>query len=153
MTSSRELAGALRDALQDASPAVPLKAVVAAVLICARGGTPTRLGMAKTGGYSYGSSQTHYGDLLDALVEQLPHLVSAMSPGDDDPATAARLRSELREREATLASVRAELNELTERHEHVRRYALALHERLRTIEEHGGLGDAKVLPLARKRRT
>ena len=135
MTTHRDLAEALRDALAaGGSLPVPLQALIAGTLICARGAAPSRLGMSKVGGYSYGSSQSHYADLLDAIVEQLPAVVSAMAAGEVDPAAAARLSDELRRRDETIAALRRELREAAGRQEHVRRYALALHERLRAVE-------------------
>lgn len=146
MTTSRELAQALTEALREDRVAVPSRALIAAVVISARGGAPTRLGMAKVGGYSYGSSQTHYSDLLNALCERVPHLVAAMADDIVDPAAAARLRADLQQRDASLAKLRTEHAALTERHEHLRRYALAMHERLRAIEGDNGLEEARVLP-------
>lgn len=138
MNTHRELAAALSNALNaEAQPPVPLQALVAGSVICARGGAPTRLGMAKLGGYSYGSSQNHYADLLDAIVGRLPAVVAGMAAGGIDPATTARLAEEVRRRDETIAALRRELKVLTERCEHVRRYALALHERVRALEEQG----------------
>jgi hypothetical protein len=134
MNSNRELADAVRDALAGAEPLpVPLQALIAGTLMCARGGAPTRLGMAKVGGYSHGSSQTHYADLLDAIVDRLPAVVAAMA-GGVDPVPVARLADELRRRDETIAALRRELKALAGRQEQVRRYALALHERLRAVE-------------------
>lgn len=146
MTTSRELAQALADAVREEQVAVPIRALIASVLMSARGGAPTRLGMSKVGGYSYGSSQTHYGDLLDALCEHVPHLVAEMADDIIDPAAAARLRDDLQQRDASLAALRADHAALTERHEHLRRYALAAHERLRAVEGDQGLEEARVLP-------
>jgi hypothetical protein len=146
MTTSRELSQALTDAINEDQVAVPIRALIASVLMSARGGAPTRLGMSKVGGYSYGSSQTHYGDLLDALCERVPHLVADMATDIVDPAGAAKLRNDLQQRDASLAALRAENAALTERHEHLRRYALAVHERLRSIEGDGSLSEARVLP-------
>ncbi|NKX53627.1 hypothetical protein [Arthrobacter mobilis] len=136
MNTHRELAAALRDALNaEAQLPVPLQALIAGSVMCARGGAPSRLGMAKVGRYSYGSSQNHYADLLDAIVGRLPAVVAGMAAGGIDPATAARLGEEVRRRDETIAALRRELKALAERSEHVRRYALALHERVRTLEE------------------
>lgn len=146
MTTNRELAKALTEALTEDQVGVPTRALIAAVLMCARGSAPTRLGMSKVGGYSYGSSQTHYGDLLDALCEKVPGLVAEMADDIVDPAAAARLRDDLQRRDASLAALRAEHAALTQRHEHLRRYALAVHERLRAVDGDEGLGEARVLP-------
>ncbi|MFD1211453.1 hypothetical protein ACFQ36_05300 [Arthrobacter sp. GCM10027362] len=137
MNSHRELADGLRDALTaDGNLPVPLQALIAGTLVCARGGAPSRLGMAKVGGYSYGSSQNHYADLLEAIVDRLPAAVASMA-GQADPVTAARLSEEVRRRDRTIAALRRELQVLAERQEHMRRYALALHERLRRLEGAG----------------
>jgi hypothetical protein len=146
MNSNRELAEAVRDALagEGALP-VPLQALIAGTLMCARGGAPTRLGMAKVGGYSHGSSQTHYADLLDAIVDQLPATVAAMA-GGIDPVPVARLADEVRRRDETIAALRRELRALAGHQEQVRRYALALHERLRAVEAQAVEAQAPAAP-------
>ena len=148
--SSRDLAAAIRDALREDTPPVPVRALVAAVLMCARGGAPSRLGMARLAKYSYGSSQNNYSDLLDALVERLPHVVGEMVPADSiDPAAAAKLRDDLQQRDATIERLRAELADLKERHEQVRRYALALHNRQDERDIKDAETGARVVPLRR----
>lgn len=148
--NSRELAAAIRDALGEESPPVPVRALVAAVLMCARGTAPSRLGMAKVGGYSYGSSQNNYADLLDALVDRLPHVVGEMVPADSvDPAAAAKLRDDLQQRDATIKRLRDEIADLKERHEHVRRYALALHQRQDERDMKDSETGARIVPLRR----
>lgn len=146
MTTNRELAQTLTAALTEGKAAVPTRAFIAAVLMCARGGAPTRLGMSKVGNYSYGSSQTHYSQLLDALCARVPDLVADMGNDVGDPAMAARLRNDLQQRDVSLAALRAEHAALTMRHEHLRRYALAIHERLRGLEGDERLDEARVLP-------
>lgn len=131
--NNREVADAIREALTGPEPLpVPLKALVAATLMCDRGGAPTRLGMSKVGGYSYGSSQNH--DLLDAIVNALPGVVAEMAEGEVDPVAAADLRKQLQQRDATVNDLRKDLAALTARHEDVRRDALALHERLNEVD-------------------
>lgn len=148
MLTSRELARALRDALLEDPVGVPVRALIAAALMCTRGDAPTRLGMAKVAGYSYGSSQTHYRDLLNALVERVPILIADMASDAGDPAAATRLRADLQHRDATIANLRSEYAALTERHEHLRRYALAMHGRLRDLEGDESVGEARLLPFA-----
>ena len=148
--SSRDLAAALRDALRDETPPVPVRALVAAVLMCARGGAPSRLGMSKLARYSYGSSQNNYADLLDALVERIPHVVGEMVPADSvDPAAAAKLRDDLQQRDATIARLRTELADLKERHEHVRRYTLALHQQQDERDMKDSETGGRIVPLRR----
>ncbi|MCG2621658.1 hypothetical protein LVY72_06980 [Arthrobacter sp. I2-34] len=137
MNSNRELAEAITDALAGGALPVPLQALVAGTLMCARGGAPTRLGMAKVGGYSNGSSQTHYADLLAAIIDRLPAAVAAMAD-DVDPVPAARLAAEVRRRDETIAALRRQVRALARSREQVRRYALALHERLRAVEAQAG---------------
>jgi hypothetical protein len=139
MLTHRELAEAIRAALDtEGNLPVPLQALIAGTLICARGGAPSRLGMARLGRYSYGSSQTHYASLLEAIIARLPDEVAAMAPGAADPATAARLSEELHRRDETIAALRRELRAVSGHQEQVRRYALALHERLRALEAGDG---------------
>ncbi|MDQ0259481.1 hypothetical protein [Sinomonas atrocyanea] len=133
--SAKELAEALRHALTSENVPVPLKALIAAVLAAAKGKAPTRLGMATIGRFSHGSSQTHYGALLDALVERIPAEVSAMVPGDIDPTAAARLRQELQKRDETISELRRDLSETLDRHASLQRYALALHHQVREQEQ------------------
>lgn len=132
--TSRELSDAMVEALnvEDALP-VPLKAVIAGTLMCARGGSPTRLGMSKVGGYSYGSSQNHYANLLEAIVEHLPRVVAGMAADEFDPVAAAQRGKDIRQRDETIAQLRREMRSMTQKQEALRRYALALHERLREI--------------------
>jgi len=144
--TNREFAEALHTALLREDPPVPVRALIAGVLMCARGGAPTRLGMAKVGGYSYGSSQNHYGDLLDVLVDRLPEVTEAMAAGDGDPVAAARLRDEVQSRDRTIGELRHDLAAMRDRHENVRRYALALHERLRALDANSTLSEAQILP-------
>ena len=134
--TSRELSDAMVEALRakGALP-VPLKAMLAGTLMCARGGSPTRLGMSKVGGYSYGSSQNHYANLLDAIVERLPSFVAGMATDEIDPVAAAQRRKDIRQRDETIAALRLELKSMTQKQETLRRYSLALHERLREINE------------------
>ena len=113
---------------------VPLAALIAGTLLCGRGAVPSRAAMAKLGRYSCGSSQTHYADLLAAIVRRLPEAVAAMDTGGIDPAAAARLAGELRRRDEIIAELRREVRELAGRQEQVRRYALALHEQVRELQ-------------------
>lgn len=145
--NSRELADALREALREDDPPVPVRALVAAVLMCARGGAPTRLGMSKVGGYSRGSSLNHYADFIDAVVQRLPRVVASMASDVGDPVAAARLREELQQRDETIAQLRTDLVGLTDRHEELRRYALALHERLRELDTRAAAEGGRVLTL------
>ncbi|PWB97819.1 hypothetical protein [Homoserinimonas hongtaonis] len=104
--------------------------------------------MSKVGGYSYGSSQNHYADLLDAIVEHLPGLVAGMADGDVDPLAIAKARGDLQQRDETVARLRREAADLASRHEELRRYALALHERLRELDQQSAAAaGAKVRPL------
>jgi hypothetical protein len=139
--TNRELAQAIRDALNSAnSIPVPLRSLVAGTLMCARGGAPSKLGMSKVGNYSYGSSQNHYAELLVAIVDQLPRVVAEMASGEIDPVTAARLRDELKQRDDTVRDLRRDLANVKQRHEELRRYALALHERLAEVEAQTAAG-------------
>ena len=118
--------------------------------MCARGGAPSRLGMSKLARYSYGSSQNNYADLLDALVERIPHVVGEMVPADSvDPAAAAKLRDDLQQRDATIARLRTELADLKERHEHVRRYTLALHQQQDERDMKDSETGGRIVPLRR----
>lgn len=151
--NTQDLAESIKDALMSPSTLpVPLRAVIAGTLMCARGGAPTRLGMATIGGYSYGSSQNHYSGLLDALVEQLPAAVASMAAGEFDPVAAAKVRADLQQRDGTLADLRRELAALTKRHENLRRYTLALHVQVRQLDEQraaeGGSPVRQLRPLA-----
>jgi len=95
--NNRDMASAITSVLRTGEPLpVPLRALIAATLICERGGAPSRLGMSKVGGFSYGSSQKHYADFLTALVEDLPAAVADMTSSTVDPVLAATLRSELK---------------------------------------------------------
>lgn len=113
--------------------------------MCAKGGAPTKLGMSKVGGYSYGSSQNHYAGLLEVLVTRLPEIIAGMSADGIDAQTASKLRRDLDNRNTTITGLRAELAELSERHEHTRRYALALHERLRRADEEAAADNAAIV--------
>ncbi|MET0886471.1 MAG: hypothetical protein ABWX92_08475 [Mycetocola sp.] len=132
--STRELAQRIRDALGSDPVPVPLRAVIAGTLMCAQGGAPTRLGMANVASYSYGSSQNHYSDLLDRLVEALPRVVAGMAVDDIDPLAMARARDGLRRRDQTIADLRAEIVSLKDRHEDIKRYALSADTRARELE-------------------
>lgn len=133
---SRTLARALTELLNspDELP-VPIKAFIASVAICQRGAAPSRLGMAKTGNYSYGSSQTHYPELLSALIKRIPNEITRMSPSDHDPARAVHLQDELRQRDATIHDLRRAATAHMETTEHLRRYALALQQRVAELEK------------------
>ncbi|NUU06363.1 hypothetical protein [Leifsonia sp. C5G2] len=134
--NNKQIAAELTDALIEPEDLpVPLKALIAATVMSARGAAPTRLGMAKTGSYSYGSSQTHYAGLLDALIERIPAEVAEMAQGEVDPALAVQMRAELQQRDTTIASLRAELAMLASRHEELRKYALALHQRTSELDQ------------------
>lgn len=121
---------------------VPLKALIAAAVMASRGAPLTRLGMAKTGGYSYGSSQTHYPGLLDALIERIPTEIAEATHDQADPALATRLRADIQQRDATITALRAERAALRDRLEELRKYALALHQRISELDKqeaaHGG---------------
>ncbi|MGJ9371691.1 hypothetical protein [Nesterenkonia sp. CF4.4] len=150
--SNRDLAEAIDEALNArgarGKPPVPLQALIAGVIICSQEKVPSRIGMAKVAGYSYGSSQKHYAALLTTIVDKVPTLVSEMTAGEIDANATARLTQELRQRDETIAHLRQELRAHTERQEHVKRYALALHERLRFMEEQAAAeGGAYVVPL------
>lgn len=134
--NAREQARAIVDCLEseEALP-VPLKALIAGTLMCARGGSPTRLGMAKVANYSYGSSQAHYAGLLNAIVDRLPTLVAAMTLSDIDPVSASQLRKDLADRDSTISSLRAEVADLKFRREELRKYAIALHQRLHQVDQ------------------
>lgn len=135
VTNNRDLAMAITDALRNgAELPVPLKALLAATLMCERGGAPSRLGMSMIGGFSRGSSLNHYADLLAAIVDELPRVLLEMTSDGKDPVVAAKLRADLQERDATVQKLRAELSAQNRSQEGVKRYVLALHERLREIE-------------------
>ncbi|SKC06943.1 hypothetical protein SAMN05660473_03928 [Arthrobacter sp. 49Tsu3.1M3] len=147
--NNRDMALAITSVLRtgEALP-VPLRALIAAILICERGGAPSRLGMSKVGGFSYGSSQKHYADFLTSLVEDLPAAVADMTSNTTDPVLAANLLSDLQERDSTIRDLRSELAVLSQRHEHLRRYALAMHERIRAIDAQAAVESGKkVSPL------
>ncbi|WP_284989489.1 hypothetical protein [Arthrobacter sp. efr-133-TYG-120] len=146
---SNELAIAITEILRAGGVVpVPLRAVIAATLMSERGGAPTRNGMAKVGGFSYGSSQNHYSDLLSAIVEELPRVLADMGSGGWDPVLAAKLRSDLQDRDATIKQLRSKVAELTDSQKHVRRYALALHERVRELDAQAAAESGKkVSPL------
>lgn len=149
MMTTSDLAQALRQALSKDDLPVPVRALVAGVLMCARGGAPSRLGMSKVGDYSYGSSQNHYSDLLDVLVDRLPKITASMSSGPVDPVEVAKLREDVQRRDRVIAELRQELRTREHRLENLRRYALALHERLRVLEEQGSQSGARVLEIHR----
>lgn len=133
--NNKQIAEALTATLTDSGDLpVPIQAMIAAVVMASRGAAPTRLGMAKTAGYSYGSSQTHYAALLDALITRIPTEVAEMAQGAVDPALATSLRAELQQRDATIAALRAEAATQKAQHEHVRKYALALHQRVAELD-------------------
>jgi hypothetical protein len=134
--NNKQIAAELTQALNETSELpVPLKALIAATVMSVRGAAPTRLGMAKTGSYSYGSSQTHYAGLLDALIERIPAEVAEMAQGEVDPALAVQMRADLQQRDATIATLRAELATRNARHEELRKYALALHQRTFELDQ------------------
>lgn len=127
---------------------VPIRALIAATLICERGGAPSRLGMSKVGGFSYGSSQKHYAEFLTALVENLPHVIGPMTSESVDPVLASTLRSELNERDETIRNLRKDMSALADKFENLRRYALAMHATIREIDAKAAAeSGAKVRPL------
>lgn len=143
--NNKQIAAELTEALIEPEDLpVPLKALIAATVMSARGAAPTRLGMAKTGSYSYGSSQTHYAGLLDALIERIPAEVAEMAQGEVDPALATQMRADLQQRDATIASLRAELVTVNARHEELRKYALALHQRTSELDQQAAQQGAAV---------
>jgi hypothetical protein len=147
--NNRDMAWAITSVLRaEESLPVPLRALIAAILICERGGAPSRLGMSKVGGFSYGSSQKHYADFLTALVEDLPRAVADMTSNTVNPVLAATLRSDMKERDETIRQLRSDLAALAQRHEDLRRYALAMHAAIRKIDaEAAAESGKKVSPL------
>lgn len=132
--NNHSLSIAITDALRSGTELpVPLKALLAGTLICERGGAPTRLGMSKIGGFSRGSSLNHYADLLAAIVELLPRALMEMTSDQTDPVHAAALREDLHKRDETIQQLRVELAAQKRSQEDLRRYALAVHERLRDV--------------------
>lgn len=146
--NNRDMARAITDVLRtEESLPVPLRALIAATIMCERGGAPSRLGMSKVGGFSYGSSQKHYADLLTALVNDLPAAVTEMTSNAADPVLAAKLMSDLQAREATIRDLRSELTALSDQYEDLRRYALAMHEKIRAVNAQAAAETGKKVSL------
>lgn len=147
--NSQELAKSITIALRsEGGLAVPLRALLAGTLMCERGGSPSRLGMSKVGKFSYGSSQNNYSDLLTAIVEELPRALDDMMSDGTDPVLAAKLRANLQDRDGTIRQLRRDLAVVEQSQEDLRRYALALHQRLGEIASQGAAEKgAKVSPL------
>ncbi|WP_146243213.1 hypothetical protein [Curtobacterium sp. MCBD17_021] len=114
---------------------MPLKALLASVMMASRGAALSKAGMARTGQYSHGSAHKHYNELLETLMVHIPAHLRKMDDVGVRAIDPNALQAEVASRNATIAALRAELAARDSELDQIRRYALALHQRTVEVEE------------------